>query len=427
MSILNRALTGISVALFFLSTAHADLTSCKNAHRDSVKACNQSAADGKTAGSVISNQAWGSCVDTGQSTSECANLLGLVGAKNEDILTKVIGDCEDGHIKCQGACRPDGKNDAQIKAEADACAKDIKTVQIQAKAALPGAVAAKTQSPLTAAAAKASGGGLNMSTLGAGLAGAAAGFLVAKALAPKGNTQSTAANPVATGSLQLNGSLNCTLADSYTYADCDGYLASACASAGSSQVPGAPPVTGTVIANSSGMATTPNCAAFAARYCSTTLTPSRSAGNVLSNGAVTQVNLAGTGEGMGTPFCKNSVANAYCSDPTNGAARARCPSCLTQASNQSAACIANPALCLAQISPTQITQARTTCPDDPVFSDPTSQYANGSAVATGTPVLATSSMKGPTSDVQGKHANLFATSSQVIHQRCLAGMLNNCP
>lgn len=232
-------------------------------------------------------------------------------------------------------------------------------------------------------------GGAGAAALLGALAGAAMGMMMAK---QQQQPPPPLPPPVATGALQLNGSLNCQMADSFQYADCDTYLTQACAGYGSQTVasmPAAIPITGTVISTPGGMAAGPDCASFSARFCSPNVTPAQGVGNPLSNGAVTQVNLAGSGEGLTSPYCQNAVANNWCTDPSFGSARAVCPSCRQVASGQSPACVANPALCLGQNSPAQLTQVQNNpaCAGDPLFT-PGSPYAtNGTAlngmVATG--------------------------------------------
>jgi hypothetical protein len=191
--------------------------------------------------------------------------------------------------------------------------------------------------------------------------------------------------PPPSGALQPNGSLNCQMADSYRYADCDSYLTQACMGYGApTAMAQTLPNTGTIISTPGGL-TTPDCNAFTARYCSPTVSGGSSYGNALPNGAVTQVNVAGSGEGIHTPFCQVAVANVWCNDPAMGPARAQCPSCRQAASLQGATCAANPALCLAQ--GTGNTGNNPACAGDPLYTAG-SPYASPGTVAGGaTPAL----------------------------------------
>ncbi len=171
------------------------------------------------------------------------------------------------------------------------------------------------------------------------------------------------------GALQPNGSIDCSKRDAAKYSDCDQYLSSTCASSATSTTVSA------------------NCSAFNERYCAGTTTTGTQTEKKLGSGAVVQINLAGSGTGLGTPYCQNIVAGNFCK--TSG--RESCPSCLHLSASQSQACVANPALCLAQNSPDQIANAKVSCPTDPAFSNP--NYANGGGaqvpgqVATGIPVI----------------------------------------
>src|SRR5205814_5146521 len=127
---------------------------------------------------------------------------------------------------------------------------------------------------------------------------------------------------------------------------------------------------------------TPDCASFNANFCGTSVAPPSPYGMQRSDGAVTQVNMSGTGEGLGTPYCSNVVASAWCSDALYGSTRAVCPSCRQMQTSTSATCAANPALCMAQNSPQQLTQIQgnPACQGDPLFT-PGSPYALAGVVA----------------------------------------------
>lgn len=171
------------------------------------------------------------------------------------------------------------------------------------------------------------------------------------------------------GALQPNGGLNCAMADSYKYADCDSYLSTiACVGYGNpTTVPAGPPVTGTIVAAPGGMMAQPDCASFTQRYCSPSQVPGTAMGDVLPNGVTTQVNIAGMGEGYSTPYCQNYAATAWCNDPTFGASRQSCSACRTLVSNTGQTCSLNPQLCMAQNSSPAAADGNPACQGQPVY------------------------------------------------------------
>ena len=144
-----------------------------------------------------------------------------------------------------------------------------------------------------------------------------------------------------------NGAIDCSKADAGQYSDCDQYLVGQCSA-------------------QSGMLTmTPNCSSFTARFCAQgPPQPGAVQQLQLENGAVVQLNIGGTGVGQDQPYCQTTYATAYCKDGANAA----CPACLQLQAGQSQACQANPALCIAQNSPSQVADAERTCPGDPAIA-----------------------------------------------------------
>jgi hypothetical protein len=249
-----------------------------------------------------------------------------------------------------------------------------------------------------------SGGG--MSAMGAGLIGAVAGGLLGYMLGKK-DGKKEANNAANDGALQANGTIDCSKSDAYQYQDCNDYLANTCTQAMASNTYGSDA----------------NCMNFGNRFCassSSSIVPISSAPPVIPAdgmpvaGAAPPIGQAG--EGVGTPFCQSVLAYNYCQT----AGREQCPSCLLIANNQAAACVNNPALCLAQNSQDQINQAKTTCPTDPIFSNP-AYVAGGAAVAnqlaasqggTALPaVVLPQSVSGSSAAVEGAASSVVSTGS----------------
>lgn len=240
-----------------------------------------------------------------------------------------------------------------------------------------------------------SNSGMMSALMGAAMGGAMA-YMMAKQQQQNQPPPPPPPQPIATGALQLNGSLNCQMQDSYRYEDCNSFLAQFCqsqATAAAATQAGAmmaTPMTGAVISQAAGvLPTTPDCASFTANYCATSVTPPMPYGNVRQDGSITQVNLAGTGEGLGTPYCGNAVASQWCNDPLYASQRMSCPACRQMQTNNSATCAANPALCLAQNSPQQMAAVTvgSACSGDPLYT-PGSPYALPGLTGTATTLVA---------------------------------------
>lgn len=195
------------------------------------------------------------------------------------------------------------------------------------------------------------GSGLSSALLPA-LLGAAAGFGAAKLLdkdkdkKDKDSDDANKSQDAVVCDADNNCAVDCTKDTAWEYSDCNEQEATACASNLSDST----------------------CQDFSGRYCSTD-----TAEGTTIDGYTKDKN----GEGIGTAFCDKVAATNYCA--TSG--RDQCPSCLQLNNSQLAACQANPSLCLAQNTTAQIEQAKTTCPDDPIFANP--EYtAGGSATVT---------------------------------------------
>lgn len=195
-----------------------------------------------------------------------------------------------------------------------------------------------------------SGGGLGSALLPA-LLGAAAGFGAAKLMDKDKDKKdkdkdANKSQDAVVCDANNNCAVDCTKDTAWEYSDCNEQEATACASNLSDST----------------------CQQFSGRYCSVD-----AAEGTTVDGYTKDKN----GEGIGTAFCDKVAATNYCA----ASGRDQCPSCLQLNNSQLAACQANPSLCLAQNTAAQIEQAKTTCPDDPIFANP--EYtAGGSATVT---------------------------------------------
>ena len=389
-----------------------------------------------------------------QLAGQCASLIETAKGK--------LQDCQKAMKECKAACttnpRQDCKNiNSNIAKLNDAISSGGQCI---ADSSLTGdqttANNAEEQStaPDTASTGggSGSGGGLLSGSMMPALLGAAAGGLAAWMLMKKDKKDDEDAD--SDSALLPNGQIDCSKDDAYRYAPCDSNLEATCKAAPD----------------------TPNCVNFQARYCG---------GNIANPPAVIAPSggiEGAVGAGVGTAFCKFSLAHNFCK--TSG--RELCPSCAQLATTKSPACQANPALCLAQNSPDQINQAKNTCPTDPLFSDPAWANGGGSQVppsvagtnppavilpqsvggsvdgavreggsgqevilpaasgyqtqsagfgdrlagsgATGGAARRAVSSTRPASDVEGKYGpSLFAVSTNVIKAHCLAHRYPTCP
>ncbi|NJL24173.1 MAG: hypothetical protein HC902_02650 [Calothrix sp. SM1_5_4] len=244
--------------------------------------------------------------------------------------------------------------------------------------------------------------GSSNDSLLSGLMGAAAGGLLGYMLGKSSSDDDSSAESDAYSdtSALATGTLNCAAVDGYRYSDCDSGYASSCYGAFSSS---------------------DACSGFTARYCSSSTS---SGATVAVSGTTNCYTVDATGAGIGSSYCQYYLASAYCSVSGRGA----CPSCLLLSNFTSESCQNSPALCIAQNSAEQIESAKSTCPTDPVFSNPSfSGYVSGVTAGTSSTVAVTlpqSVSPGPASDIAGPgSASLFSISSRAIASRCATGKL----
>lgn len=269
----------------------------------------------------------------------------------EQDINVVIEDCS----KLQNDCKKDcGSNKEQeckkeVKSAADGLVASAQSYQQHCLASGNTDVASKGDTPEPAPSpTPAAGGSGLMGSLLPLAAGAAIGFGLATLL-NKDKEQEVPAPATASSAILPNGAVDCSKDDAYQYSGCDSYLTNSCMS------------------QNSMAQMTPLCQAFQGRYCGTGGVASSGGGAVqvqLENGAVVQIALGATGAGSSSPYCSNALANNYC----RGGGRDQCPACTQLATSQSAACVADPTLCLAQNSPEQLAALRNSCPGDPVLN-----------------------------------------------------------
>lgn len=292
----------------------------------------------------------------GQSTQNILNADSEVQGNGAQTLGSQAGQCADSAAQCKKLCKKP-EEQKQCKEAVQQAAEGMQT---------------QSQNLQQASSGNSSAAGALMGALG-GIAGA----LLAKAMEKK---KQPPPPPPVYGALQPNGGLNCQMADSFNYADCDTFLTQYCANqASSAGAMSGPQMTGTVISTTGGIGATPDCNSFNARYCSTTQTPPTAMGNQLPNGNITAVNIAGSGEGLTSPYCQGVVGNQWCAESP---ARAVCPTCRRMMVGQSPACAQNPALCLIQSGPedAMVAQQNPACAGDPLYSAG-SPYMPGGVIA----------------------------------------------
>lgn len=159
---------------------------------------------------------------------------------------------------------------------------------------------------------------------------------------------------------QQSGNPNCDSDEGARYSDCNDRFIQKCS--------------GTM--NQSG------CESFGARYCGSGSAAAANSGGLLrpsfATGNNTGLVLDKRGEGLGSGFCRKYSAFKFCQQSGRGS----CPSCLSLAASSSPTCLASPESCMAQNSPDQLERARSTCPSDPIFADPSMQKGSGSQIST---------------------------------------------
>jgi hypothetical protein len=319
-----------------------------------------------------------------------ANQMKSRGTRDAALACSAQKTCEK---KCTDPCSAKQCEDMKKKAE-------------QLAAACTGSVQAATDADATGkaidkAAPESTGSGLSGSMMPL-IAGAAMGGLAAYMYMKNKKDDKDEDK-----ALLPNGQVDCSKKDAYKYQGCNGYLEQQCRSS----------------------MDTPACSVFRSRYCGSSPVAGGAGGgapNVLpiGNSGVQPEDLSGeiavqskdkpvkgnAGEGVGSSFCKLSFAQNFCKT----AGRESCPSCVQMANMNSPACQQNPALCLAQNSPEQIHQAKTSCPTDPAFMDPTWAAGGGAQVPTqlhnGNPVVLPGQNGQPNTTVGNPKVNVGGTN-----------------
>ncbi len=326
--------------------------------------------------------------------------------KIKEFTTSSMADAQRANGACQGSwnlvSQTSGTGDAGVNSESGAGQPgfDTETGQPGAGAATdptasdPGAgdqiadpnLAPPASNSPSSGSPSSTGGGSMMKNLGIAAGAAALGGLLAYQMGKKkGKSDSKSSDSTDTTTAEENkvilpnGALDCSQKGANLYSDCAQYFLSTCPAGGT-----ATSTATSTTAQASAANTAAECGAFQSRYCSSTTGPGYSENIQLENGAIVQINLSGSGEGLGSGYCQSTVAANFC----QSAGRSECPSCRQLATNQSPACLQNPALCLAQNSPDQVAAARTSCPMDPVFSNPNmASIAGGYTAAPGAPAV----------------------------------------
>lgn len=295
--------------------------------------------------------------------------------------------CEEGEKTCAQSCDPEKCKNIKSNAE--------QMLRACTEAGVTGMAGAQTQSSAQAGAPT----GTNPAGSGTVDTGALTNALLMggmmAAMTANQDKNQDQQEPQYNGALQKDGTIDCSKADAYRFSACDSHLEAQCQSS----------------------IETSACQAFSQRYCGS------------------------SGGGIGTSYCRTVMAWNFCQ--TSG--RSLCPSCLQLQRRNSEGCTENPSLCMAQDSGSEISKARTTCPTDPIFSDPTYASAEGytselstsggdslpavvlpqSVSSAGGRDVAQANVGGPASDVQGQYGpSVFATSTSVIKKRCEEGRLN---
>lgn len=423
-----------------------------------VKSCASATSDAQEQANKNVDMTSGNCGGSGQ--------LGAASASNAEAAESAVKACE----KAKQQCKPD-QNGCTAKDCKDA-AKHLSTAkELFASMQGSGEGAAATGDntcadngtqpassdspagePAPESASSSGSGGSMMPALMAGAAGALLGYMLGKKKKEKDDDDSA---------LLDNGQLDCSKDDASEFQGCNGVLETMCMKTMDD----------------------PRCQKFAARYCGggeTNALPrvDKIPPVFISSSSSAAATPGVPGEGMGSPFCRASMAHNYC----KAGGRTSCPSCIQIERQKLTVCQETPALCLAQNSPADIAKAKLTCPTDPLFSDPaylaglnpggsgtgsgglpvvvlpgetpvgtttgTSTTGNGSgapavvlpsSVATSTgstgyaPSSATTTREvasvsgGPASDIAGQFGpSLFTVGTNTIRSRCASGKFNNC-
>lgn len=107
--------------------------------------------------------------------------------------------------------------------------------------------------------------------------------------------------------------------------------------------------------------TGPGCASFTSRYCTPSSTANSNASQTfMSSVPSTNMVVDKAGEGIGTPYCQAANSSQFCQTPGH----AQCPSCSGSPSS---------------VTADQLNQAKITCPDDPLFLNPSNFASNSNS------------------------------------------------
>lgn len=359
----------LSVTYYPTVASAATTTECTNGSKqlqDHADSIDQKANAGEAAG----GQATANALAGNNTINIGADALGNFGRLTQGMYSEAAGMVGQLKAQCQKACSPpsadedgDGNTKKEAKKNQDELKKcEDKTGAVEQKLAQAAGEAGrvadgaeKTEDASNPGGDPSEGSGGGMSPMMAGLLGAAAGALAGYMLGKKKNEDKDKDSVV-----DKDGNVDCTKAGSEAYSDCnDTYLAK-CAEDFSSSV----------------------CKNFSGRYCAAVSSQTPANNSTPVNQTDSGVIIASAedkdikGEGVGSQFCFTVQATDFCTASN----RAECPSCQQLQTNKAAACKSNPALCLAQNSKTDIDAAKTSCPNDPLFSNPDYMAGGGSKV-----------------------------------------------
>lgn len=343
----------------------------------------------------------GTALTTGMTSA--ANQQGNIPGQASG-LASATGSCGTNFTNAASQCSAlKSKCDTCSQSEQDSCRKQIDSM-ITTYTAQAGSCTKDSSSALKTQSTSNSGQDLSSLMTTALTAGALA-YMMANNNKGSDSTSSSTSNAALTKS-----GLDCSKSDAWRYVDCDSTFVSSCAYTGSDST------------STTGYGST-ICTQFVNRYCATSVTT----GTSVSLDGSNYYTRDSTGAGLGSTFCQNQVAASYCT--TSG--RDLCPSCQQLQRSISEGCIADPSSCLAENSTDTLEAAKTTCPTDPMFSNPnfttttTSTTSSSSSTTVATTTLPQSIGNG-TTDVVGTAygPSLFNITQSVISSRCETGKLN---
>lgn len=391
----TKILALIVSAVFSASSVAVTVSQCKKDAENIVKQAQAKKAEATGiqatgAGAVGQGQAGNNAIQ------ENSTALANTSRASRDLNVQALGQVEELLQQCSQKCDPGSAQDEnksktnadeaqQITQAKDSCEQGVTPIRDELAASAGQAQDAANQAQNTADAADAgapppSSGGGGMSPMMAGLLGAAAGGLLGYMMGKKKGEKDKEKDKDKV--VDENGVVDCSKSGAEAYSDCNDHFVAQCASDPSSS----------------------SCQTFSGRYCtgsSSSSTTQTTAPSVIdpSTGGVVIASAEDKdikGEGVGSQFCFTSQATSFCAAASN---RASCPSCLQLQTNKAEACKANPSLCLAQNSTADIEAAKTSCPSDPLFSNPNYANGGGSTVptdmqSTEVPIIPTASNSG---------------------------------